>query len=47
MDREESRVIQRENGQSYAAAKGISFFETSAMDGENVDLVSLSFSTKL
>lgn len=39
LDREESRVVQRNDGQSYAAAKGIDFFETSAMNGENVDLI--------
>jgi hypothetical protein len=39
LDREESRVVQRNDGQCYADAKGVKFFETSAMNGENVDLV--------
>jgi Ras-related protein Rab-35 len=45
LDREESRVVQRNDGQFYADAKGIAFFETSAMNGENVDLASPYFKT--
>ncbi|KAI6176571.1 hypothetical protein M3Y97_00812800 [Aphelenchoides bicaudatus] len=39
LDREDARVVQRSDGQMYADAKQIKFFETSAMNGENVDLI--------
>jgi hypothetical protein len=39
MDMEDSRVVQRNDGQSYAEAKGIEFFETSAKNGEGVSQV--------
>ena len=47
MDLESSRAVSREEGEDFAKMNGMPFFETSAKNGENIDLLFTNTATEI